>query len=394
MTRGKASLIALLFTFIGAARIVSTYAVFSHTIDEPDHLAAGMQWLDAGKYTYEDQHPPLARAFGAIGPYLAGERWHKDSDAYAEGYRILGFGPHYDRILNLGRAGILPFFFLAAAVVFLWAERVGGPWAACAATLLFTTLPPVLANAALLTTDMAAAACLGAAMLASLYWVDRPTRQRALLLGFTIGLAALAKFSCLLFLPAAWLLMYAIHRGSVKWKSLVFIASIACLTIWAGYRFSFARVEFLHVRLPAAHFFLGLNSLWQHNQQGHLSYLLGKTSPTGFWYYFPTVLAIKTPIALLILTIWSCFAVRRPEMLWPLVFSAAILGAASFSRINIGVRHVLPLYIGLCVAGGTIAAHTRWRWLAVLLIAVANHVGRAPSPRLPLLYQRNRRPPP
>ena len=368
LSRRRALLLAILITLIGAARIVATYGIFSHTIDEPDHLAAGMQWLDAGKYTYEDQHPPLARVFGAIGPYLAGERWRKQSDAYGEGFRILGFDSHYERVLNLGRAGMLPFFFLASAVVFLWGERVGGLWAACAATFLFTTLPPVLGHAGLITNDMAAAAFTGAAALASLYWVDFPTKKRAILLGLTIGFAALAKFSCLLFLPAAWLAMFAVHRRPIRWRTFPLIAAIAFLTIWAGYRFSFAGVDYLHMRLPAARFFLGLNALWNHNKEGHLSYLLGKTSNTGFWYYFPTVLAVKTPLSLLILTGWSAFAARRRAIALPLAFSGAILIAASFSRINIGVRHVLPVYIGMCVAAGAFAVHTRFRAVAALLI--------------------------
>ncbi len=375
MTRRRAALAALAFTLIGAVRVVSTYGVFSHTIDEPDHLAAGMQWLDQGKYTYEDQHPPLARVFGAIGPYLAGERWHKDQDAYREGYRILGFDTHYDRTLSLGRAGMLPFFLLAAAVVFLWGERAAGPWGACWATLLFTTLPPVLGHAGLITTDMAAAACTGAAALASLYWTDHPTVRRSLILGLTIGLAALAKFSCLLFLPAAWLAFYAILRGPVRWRLVPYIFGAAFLTVWAGYRFSFAGVEFLHLRLPAPRFFLGLNALWRHNQEGHLSYLLGKTSQSGFWYYYPTVLAIKTPLALLILSCWAALVRNRREVLIPLAFSLAILAAASLGRINIGVRHVLPLYLGLCVAGGAVAAQTRWRLVVALLITWQIAVG-------------------
>ena len=98
---------ATILVLIASARIVSTYTVFNHTIDEPDHLAAGMEWLSAGKYLYEDQHPPLARVLGALGPYLAGERWHGGPDSYREGYRILGRDAHYDRTLALGRAGIL-----------------------------------------------------------------------------------------------------------------------------------------------------------------------------------------------------------------------------------------------------------------------------------------------
>jgi hypothetical protein len=43
------------------ARLIPTYAVFSQNFDESCHIACGMEWLDRGVYTYEAQHPPLAR---------------------------------------------------------------------------------------------------------------------------------------------------------------------------------------------------------------------------------------------------------------------------------------------------------------------------------------------
>src|SRR5947209_12856582 len=101
---------AVLLVAVASLRIVTTYTVFNHTIDEPDNLAAGMEYWSTGRYLYEDVHPPLARVFGAMGPFLAGERFHPGPDSYREGYRILGSGAHYDRILARGRAGILPFF--------------------------------------------------------------------------------------------------------------------------------------------------------------------------------------------------------------------------------------------------------------------------------------------
>jgi len=364
---------------IGSARIISTYTVFNHTIDEPDHLAAGMEWLSAGKYLYEDQHPPLARVMGALGPYLAGERWHAGPDSYREGYRILGRGAHYDRTLALGRAGILPFFWLASAVVFLWGLRAAGAAGALAATLLFTTLPPVLAHSGLIATDMAAAACIGAAVWASLVWVERPDKQRTALFGVTLGLACLAKFSALLFLPVALLLM---HRGQL-WRhrrSLAGACAVALVVIWAGYRFTFARVDYLHLRLPAPRFFTGLATLWAHNAAGHASYLLGRRSDTGFWYYYPVALALKTPLALLLLAGGAARAgYRRFALLGPpLAFSAAILAGALASRINIGVRHILPVYVGLAVIGGGVAAAmlrqrtARWVLAGLLLWHVAS----------------------
>jgi hypothetical protein len=372
----RAAWLAVLLVLIASARIISTYTVFNHTIDEPDHLAAGMEWLSAGKYLYEDQHPPLARVMGALGPYLAGERWHGGQESYREGYRILGRDAHYDRTLALGRAGILPFFWVASAVVFVWGYRTGGAWAALGATLLFTTLPPVLAHAGLITTDMAAAAWIGAAILTSLYWAERPDRRRTLLLGAAIGLACLSKFSALLFLPAALL---AIHGGQV-WRRRGWLAAacaVAFLVVWAGYRFSFARVEYLHLRLPAARFFTGLRTLWAHNAAGHASYLWGRRSASGFWYYYPVALAIKTPLALLVLT--AAAAIWRRLRLWaPLGYALAILLCALASHINIGVRHVLPLYVGLSVAGGSVAAAmlrrpvARWALATLLLWQVAS----------------------
>ncbi len=374
------ALIACLLAAVGTARIVSTYRVFNHTIDEPDNLAAGMEYLSTGKYRYEDTHPPLARVFAAIGPYLAGERFHPGPDAYSEGYRILGHGAHYDRILALGRVGNLVFFWVASLVVFLWGLRAGGPAAAVLATLLFTTLPPVLAHAAVITTDAALCAMTAAAGLAFLYWLDRPDRRRSVWLGALAALACLSKFSALVFLPAAALAIAwcfgprRLWRLWAEYKRPAGLAlGTACLVIWACYGFSFARVEFLHARLPAPRFFSGIHAVWAHNQAGHPSYLMGRRSPDGFWYYFPAVLAIKTPLGLLLLVAaapWLLrYSKRRREASFALAFATGILAVAMTGRIDIGVRYVLPVYVGLCVAGATAAMEAR-ALLPLLLVAV------------------------
>ena len=110
----------------GLARIVATYPVFNQTWDEPAHIAAGMEWIDRGTYTYEPLHPPLARVLTAIGPRLAGVRSGGHENVWLEGNSILYAGGRYDRNLALARLGVLPFFLLASLVVFLWANRIGG----------------------------------------------------------------------------------------------------------------------------------------------------------------------------------------------------------------------------------------------------------------------------
>ena len=370
-------LLAVILILIGSLRIASTYSVFSHTMDEPTHLGAGMQYLSTGQYTYEDAHTPLARVFAAAGPFLSGERFHPVPIPYRESFRILGSGEHYQRILTLGRLGILPFFWAGSWVVFLWGNRCGGALTALVATLLFTTLPPVLAHAGLITTDMALASLCAAAAYAALLWADQPSRTRTVAFGALLGLALVAKLSAIPFLLAAWFLMYAwyffrhrpgfsqaLNQIRSRRLSLAAVFGIACLVIWASYSFHFGPVGYLHVSLPAPEFFSGLATVWQHNQNGHASYLLGQRRNIGVWYFFPVVLGIKTPLAMLLLLLWSPFLMGRmraragftTSIATAVAFSAGILLFAMTSRINIGVRHVLPVYVGFSIICAAAAA--------------------------------------
>jgi predicted membrane-bound mannosyltransferase len=88
----RAAAIAVILVLAASFRVAGTWWVYSHTSDEPAHISCGMQWLDRGVYRYEPQHPPLARAFTAIGPYLLGARSETGSGTLtmnADGIHIL-----------------------------------------------------------------------------------------------------------------------------------------------------------------------------------------------------------------------------------------------------------------------------------------------------------------
>ena len=389
---------------VAVARIVSTYHVFNQTWDEPAHVAAGMQWLDRGRYTYEPLHPPLARVMVALGPRLAGIRSAGQENVWLEGNAILYAGGRYDRNLALARLGVLPFFLLASLVVFFWARRIGGPAAAVCAVLLFTTLPPVLAHAGIATTDMAVTATVALAALCLVRWLEQPTRGRSLLLGIALGLALLSKLSALLFLPAAAVAIALWRRrdraedtGRAVRLRLTYTAVL--LTVWAGYRFAIGplvqdagppaastalpaldRIARADV-FPAPALFEGLGQLAAKNRAGHKSYLLGEVRTTGWWYFFPVALAVKTPIPFLLLigagvvAAWRAGGTDRRRRLEPAAIALAILLVCLPSRINIGLRHVLPMYPFLAVMAG-MGVVSLWRArpalpfraLAVLLV--------------------------
>ena len=384
-------IIAVALVLFASIRIIATYSVFSHTYDEPAHIACGMEWLDKGVYKWEPQHPPLARVATALGPYLLGTRCQNTPNVDLismthEGLAILDYGNHYDLTLDLARLGVLPFFWIACLVVYAWGRRYFSPSVAVVAVFLFSFLPPVLAHAGLATTDMALTAFLGAAFLSALIWVENPTHAHAALFGVCTGLAMLSKFSTLPFFPAgvglalAW--YFVTERPKAGWllsaarkrvPSLGLAVLIACLLIWAGYRFSFAKV-------PAPELFQGIQDVMRHNAGGHPSFLLGQRSNAGFWYFYPVVIAVKTPIAFLLLLAGGVtVAVRKRQ--WfrragpPLAFSAGIVLVGLFTHINIGVRHILPVYIGFSLLSAAAAMHLlelgrarKWVWTVVAVL--------------------------
>jgi hypothetical protein len=367
-SRRAAAILALILVLIASARIVSTYTALSHTNDEPDHLGCGMQWIGMSEYNWDASHPPLERVMSAAAVYLAGERAVPAEGSHAEALKLFGRDDHYDRIVAIARLGVLPLFWVGCLAVFLWGFRAGGPTAAVLATFLFTTIPPVLAHAGLATTDMACAALGPLAFYCSLWWADRPERLRTVLFGLTLGLAAVSKFSLLAYLPAAWLVLFAIRRPSLSTvrryvAPLAVAALIGAFVICAAYKF---------VLLPRL--FEGIQGLWHHNAVGHNSYLLGQRRMIGVWYFFPVVLSVKTPLATLILFLgglvygWR----KRLPIAEPVAFAAGILMVAMMGRINIGVRHVLPIYAAFSVIGAVAAA--KWmqsaRWRAIPVFAL------------------------
>jgi hypothetical protein len=387
--------LVLALILLASVRIVATYKVFNHMVDEPGHIAAGMEWLDKGVYQWEAQHPPLARVVSALGPYLLGVRSqgtsHKDLvSLWHEGTLILYHGHDYDRTLAMARLGMLPFFWIACMAVYWWGSLDFSRAAGVVAVFLFSFIPPVLAHAGVTTTDMALTAFLGAAFVAGLAWVEKPSPARAVWFGIAAGLMVLSKFSCMAFFPAAVVVALAgyfvsqrpdlaavVRAAKARVPTLALAVGVSMVAIWAGYRFSFGSVSPGGIPVPAPEFFRGIQAVQSHLDSGHAGYLLGETRRTGFWNFYLVAIAFKTPLgflALLAMGVVLAFG-KYPlaRRLWlPLAFSLGVLLVGMFSTINIGVRHVLPVYIGLSIAAAVAvlklweAGHaSKWIWVAL-----------------------------
>jgi hypothetical protein len=132
---------------------------------------------------------------------------------------------------------------------------------------------------------------------------------------------------------------------------------------------------------------------------GRSAFLLGNYSNTGWWWFFPYAFLAKSTLAELLAVVGAgALGVRyllraaRPRGLaalapvFPLLALFAVYGAfAVLSPLNIGHRHILPLYPPLFILAGGLLAVPALRWLRrvavplVLLLGVAESVSARPD---------------
>jgi hypothetical protein len=112
----------------------------------------------------------------------------------------------------------------------------------------------------------------------------------------------------------------------------------------------------------------------KHNIRGHGAFLLGQEYRRAIWFYFPVALTIKTSLPLLLLPV--VVGVIRPRALWnwAILIAAALLLFSLNSRVQIGVRFMLPLLACLAVGVAAAVVHAGQsrgaRWQKILLALV------------------------
>ena len=407
----------------------------SATYDEPVHFSAGYAAARFGEFRFNPDHPPLVATLAATPLLFMDVRFPTDDPAWAMGRpyevgrRFLYRWNDGDRLLARGRLVVLGLAAALAALVFYWTRALWGTGAAALALLLAVTSPDVLAHGGLVTTDLGAALFLFATVAAFQRVAERITAARVVLAGLALGAAFATKFSALVLLPVLLALAAIVAlRGepvAATGRTLVTagqkavalalvlaaMTAIALAVLWSAYRFRYAAssdprieasipwdrlrpdepalaalVDTLRARrlLPEAYLW-GFVRFFEH-QDARPSFLLGERSDAGFAAFFPVSFAVKTPLALVGLLGVALAAgargLRRRDdvFLWvPVLFYAAV----SLTRgINIGHRHLLPMYPFLFVIAGRAAASAirEWprRWPAALVAVLAAwHAGAA-----------------
>jgi hypothetical protein len=420
-----------LLALIAVVRIISTYSQTAQAFDEPCHVAAAIELLDRHTYTLDPVHPPLSRIAIGLPLYLAGARYPKlsptDHDiTYNDiGDAILYDSGHYLRNLKLARLGVLPFFLLGTAIVFLWARREYGDFAGVMSAVLFTTLPNVLAFSSVAYTDMVAGSTQVAMLFAFVTWLDTPTKRSTLCLGFAAGLALASKATTVIFFPAAALAIVLAKWASTRTivgenaaprktvsqtlRQIMIASALALVTVWATYGFAVQHVREgmnLPPTMPAFRYFpaplaragrwlvasdplipapaliKGVADAWVLNKEKPAAYLLGHIKDGGWWYFFLVGVAVKSPLPFLILaavgvaSLKKFDAQRRWRAMAPALAALAVFLVTMPVKYNAGVRHVMVVFPLLAIVAGRGCSYLwhlqpRWRIPArVALIAL------------------------
>ena len=429
------ALVLIVFLTAFTSLRVLRYTQKSATWDEPIHLTAGYVALVDRDFRVEPSHPPFMREWAAIpAAFIARQRpdtteidrsqvtpWLTATYDFAR--RFLYVQNDADRLLYPARFMVLLWGCVLGVLLFAWTYEWRGPLAAVLVLGFYTLEPNLVSHSALVTTDFGVTCFIFAAV----YFLWRASRTftawNVVGVAAAVALAAITKFSSVLLAPILLLLMAVAigRRTEMTWRRagvlLGVIAAATVFAIWAVYGFRYrpsasptwlftlaalpnlASVPVLatvvgwidaHHLLPNAY---SVGFLFSQASVRQLpAFMAGTIRPGGWWYYFPFAFALKTPVSLLVL-----FAIgfvllvrgkRRPRSMptgaFILLPIAVYVAVAMASGINIGVRHILPVYPFVLMAAAA-AAETMWTHrekavrvgLAVLLVAWVGEFARA-----------------
>ncbi len=299
--------------------------------------------------------------------------------------------PAYPRAIGLARASAIVLFALPLVVLAYWTMlRALGPAAAVLGTAIVVLSPNIVAHASLATTDICFVAVALAVLAALVHHLEAPSSQSRTLLGVALALALAAKYSAIaLFAIVAVAPFVAGARASTpplrRVVSALTLAGVlfvvALLFVWALHAFVLVPLGLPPMetaRLPAS--IVGLARQIHHQSLGEPAFLLGRHSTTGWWYYMPAALAMKSTPAELVVEVAALAAVARgwrtattSGRVWRIAFIVfAVLGLAN--HVALGVRYVIvliPLSVFLAAEQWFTGSPRRWLMaLPAALVAI------------------------
>ena len=433
-TKYYTPLIVFFLLFIFFIQAATSVLKRSNTWDESGHLLSGYAYLKNGIDYLEPSHPVLGRVVPAFPLLFYGLRFEPDK-VKAQGAANSNFYPYSleflfennvdgKELLFYSRLTMIVLGIILGIHVFAWASLLYGNKGGLLALFFYVLCPNMLAHSGLVTTDFPLTVFFFISLFYLYLLTDKITILRVVLAGISLGLAFTAKYSALLLsLPYMAAFMYIflkkdidISEGLSVYKKSILIPAVfvlilltAYLTIWSVYGFDYRAdildakseqeiektvfkweenkaksavlnkaldsIRYFHI-LPESYIY-GLYRFLSRADEGHAAFLMGEYSGHGWWYYFLMAFLIKTPIPVLYLFLGSIlFLSRYQNRAKTFIFIALPVMLMFFvstrQHINIGLRHILPVYpLIFVLIGGLININISRKRLAGIILTLA-----------------------
>lgn len=413
------------FITLFAIHLALTSRANTITWDEPDHIYAGyMSWK--GDFGLNPEHPPLVKFVAAL-PLLGMQLSVPElQDRHYRLQAVLGgrdfiFHNDADNLVFRAQMAAAIFTLLLLVIVFFTAREMFSTTAGFVALGLLVFDPTLLAHGALVTTDAIQACFLLASIYAFYRYVKAPSVARLAITGLAVGLALASKHSAVLIFPMLVILagievfrrksadlglQLSIGKRTARLAvALLIIGVFSVGILWATYGFRYsargnglklnpsmeaqlnevpsrteARVlgEFARLHLLPESYVYGFAHVL-FSAKSFNSYVFGKAYPHAVWFYFPVAMLVKSSLTFLILLVISIGVIasgrlqNRRALAFLLIPALIYLAASMLGGMNIGIRHILPVYIFLAIliAGTTsvlIKSRRHWLYAVILLL--------------------------
>jgi hypothetical protein len=331
----------------------------SATFDEVLHIASGLSYWTTDDYRLQPENGNLPQRWCAVPLVALGYRLPEDevawrqSDSFRLGRSLLYESGHDPAVILAAARGMATIWSAALClVVYLWARSLFGHGGGLVSLGLAAFWPALVAHGPLATSDACGSLffTLGAWLLWNL--VNRVTVGSLIAASVAVGLAAIAKHSCVLLAPLAGLFVIIMaasrrplplsmadfstmfvdrgRKAAVMAASLVGPLLAAVFVIWASCGFRYR--AFVPGSEPAGFFWfptlaecvghaggvgmvcegvavwrlLPESWLWGLSyvaaRSGHReAFAIGEHSVFGWWWFFPLCLAVKNTLPALVL---------------------------------------------------------------------------------------------
>jgi hypothetical protein len=392
-----------LIVFAVLALVSSTHN--SATSDEVTHIASGYSYWTYFDYTLNPEHPPLVKLWSTIpllvmSPEMPGEPAAFDGTQWDYGKVFLyQMGNDADLIYFWSRVMMVLIGLLLGYYIYRWATELFGWKAGLLALVLYVFDPNFLAHTAIVHTDVPIAAAIF--ITTYYFWKFLETNnghftlKQHIILGLLVGLCLATKFTgvyVILFLVILYFVhvyfdKYLHHLAALKTNLTKKIAKKDDFDLFEHlqgfYDFAIPRnlhlsswwllvttliVGFILLALTYGFvhfggFFEGFMMVVQQSAEGRYAYLFESTQAGGWWYYFIVAFFVKTPGATLFLFASALFVFFQTKLQDnKAIRNALFLGVPAvlyfisfiFNDINIGHRHILPVYPFIFVFIGSV----------------------------------------